>query len=103
MKTFKDLEFRLYPNMDGVEAKLFFDNGYGISIIRFKLPGVSLVNSLPVYGSYTSNENEWEAAILTGTKEDWHLCYNTAITEDVLGHLSEDDVTELMKKIQELT
>jgi hypothetical protein len=31
-----------------------------------------------------------------------NLCYDTPITSDVEGYLSEDEVTELLKQIQEL-
>ena len=96
MKTFKDLVFNPHSNCDGIQAKIFFPNGYGVSVVRFKLPGGF------GYGSYTSNESEWELAVLEGTEKDWGLTYNTPITNDVLGHLSADDVTDVMAKVQSL-
>jgi len=95
MKVFKDLEFEKHINGDGLQSKIFFDNGYGISVIRFKL-------SFGRYGSYTNNEHEWEIAVLTGNKDEWSLSYSTDITDDVIGHLSEEEVTEIMKRIQNL-
>ena len=96
MKQFSDLVFNPHPSMEGVQALHFFDNGYGISVIRFKLP------HRDGYGSYTDNENEWEAAVLVGNKDDCSISYNTDITGDVIGHLSSDEVTQLMIKIQNL-
>jgi hypothetical protein len=89
MKTFADLNFRTHPTGQGLQGTLFFPNGYGVSVVRFN-------------GSYTSNDNEWEVAILHGNEESFKLCYSTHITSDVIGHLTEAEVTETMKKVQEL-
>lgn len=87
MKTFKDLKF--IPSKFGSRgAKLFFNNGYGISVI---------------YGRYTfTNPGTYEVAILVGDENNWDLTYSTPITDDVIGHCSESEVTEIMQKIQEL-
>ena len=92
MKTYKDIVFKKHPNFDGVQGILDFDNGYGISIVRFK----SMYRE--GYSSYTDNENEWELAIRKGDS----LCYDTGITEDVMGHLTVDQAEDVMKKVQEL-
>ncbi len=94
LKTFKDLKFIPHLAGNGLMASLFFPNGYGISVVRFKTFGT--------YGSYTSNEEEWEAAVLIGNEEKSSLCYTTEITKDVIGHLSETQVTEIMEQIQKL-
>ena len=94
MKTFKDLEFEPH-HFNGLAAKMFFKNGYGISVVRFKM-------SNGCYGSYTNNDNEWEIAILKAEENDYDLCYDTPITNDVLGFQTEQDVTNVMKKVQEL-
>jgi hypothetical protein len=31
------------------------------------------------------------------------ICYNTPITNDVIGHLTPEQVTDIMKKVSELT
>lgn len=94
MKTFKDLAFKSHPNMPGLQAKMIFDNGYGVSVVRFNLPsGLG-------YGSYTDNEDEWEVAIVKGTEDNADICYDTPITDDVFGHLLENEVTEIMEKVQ---
>ena len=96
MKTFKHLKFlKFQHNMIGCESKMIFENGYGISVVRFK-------SKCGFFSSYTSNESEWEIAVLKGTKEKWDICYTTEITDDVIGHLSEEEVTDIMIKIQKL-
>lgn len=96
MKTFKDLEFKAHPHdVNGRQAKMIFENGYGISVVRFKMYG-------DFFGSYTNNESEWEIAVLKGNEKNWELDYSTPITEDVCGYLSAEEVTEIMKQIQEL-
>lgn len=88
MKNFNDLEFGPH-SMGGLQAKIFFENGYGVSVVRFS-------------GSYTRTETQWELAVLKGVPGDWDLTYDTPITEDVIGYLQADEVTEIMKQVQEL-
>jgi hypothetical protein len=54
------------------------------------------------FGSYTSNDSEWEVAVIVGNKDEWHLCYDTGITDDVIGHLTEGEVDWVMLQVQEL-
>ena len=98
MKSFKDIEFKPHRFGEGVHGLIFFDNGYGVSVVRYK---VAYSNNNG-YSSYTSNENEWEVAVIYGTENDWELCYNTHITDDVLGHLTEGEVDWVMYQVQEL-
>ena len=101
MKEFKDLEFKPHPSMDGLHAKLNFDNGYGVSVVRFKIGSNPIIGSLAQndeYGSYTDNEDEWEVAVF----KDGDICYSTDITDDVLGNQTEEDIDEVMAKLQEL-
>jgi len=85
MKTFKDLEFKPHTIGNGVQAVMNFDNNYGVSVVKFN-------------GSYGYHQNLWEVAILYKDA----LTYNTDITDDVLGHQTDEDVTEVMKKVQML-
>jgi hypothetical protein len=85
MKTFKDLEFRPHSIGNGVQAVMEFENGYGVSVVKFN-------------GSYGYHQGLWEVAILYKGS----LTYNTHITDDVLGHQTEQDVTDVMKQVQEL-
>ena len=86
VETFNDLDFKPHSNgMGGVQARIQFDNGYGASVVKSSF-------------SYGGNQGLYELAVLF---ED-NITYNTPITDDVLGYLSEDDVTEHLKQIQEL-
>ena len=96
MKKFEDLKFLPHRSGDGLWGRMFFPNGYGVSVVRFKIP------LFGEYGSYTSNENEWELAVLKGTEEESCLCYDTPVTNDVMGHLSAPEVTEIMEQVQSL-
>ncbi len=94
MKTFNDIEFKSHPVGDGLHGLIFFPNGYGVSVVRFKINGR--------YGSYTNNNNQWELAVIFGNENEWELTYNTPITNDVMGYLSSGEVTNIMKQVQEL-
>jgi len=86
MKTFKDLKFKNKPpGIAGKHAELSFNNGYGVSVISG-------------FGSYSSSGNPYEVAVLKGN----NLCYDTHITDDVIGHCDDAEVTKIMKQIQEL-
>lgn len=86
MKTFNDLEFNPHPNMGGVQARIQFENGYGASVVK---------------GEYTygGDKGLYELAVLDSEGD---LTYNTPVTSDVEGYLSEDDVTRLLEQIQSL-
>lgn len=88
MKTFDDLKFdphsRSYVGFDK-HAKMQFENGYGISVIT----GAS---------AYTSEGAPYEVAVLHNNR----LTYTTPITDDVIGHCTQERVTEIMKRIQQL-
>lgn len=87
MKEFKDLTFGAHKTIGfGTQAKFQFDNGYGISVIT----GSS---------AYGDGDTPYEAAVLLS---DGSLCYDTPVTEDVMGHLTADTVTDKMRQIQEL-
>jgi hypothetical protein len=87
MKTFKDLVFKEHPNhLGGVQATIYFDNGYGASIV-----------STPY--TYGGKEGLYELAVFG---KNGHITYDTPVTNDVEGYLSEDDVTNLLEKIQQL-
>ena len=87
IKTFKDLEFEETEFFDnGVRSKMFFTNGYAISVIRTKY-------------SYGGPSGLYEIAVLDS---DGDITYGTDITNDVIGYLKPDEVSEYMVKIQEL-
>ena len=72
--------------MDGVQKLYSFTNGYGASVIKHK-------------GSYGGDQGLWELAVLKGEE----LCYNTPITDDVLGRLNDPEVDNYLIQISQLT
>ncbi len=97
MKSFKDITFKPHSFGEGLHGLLFFPNGYGISVVRYKTP-----YSDRGYGSYTSNEDEWEIAVLFGDEKKYEITYDTHITDDVIGNLTEGEINWIMIQIQEL-
>ena len=86
MKTFKDLEFNSFNHGDGVQAKMMFENGFGASIIRSSF-------------SYGGNKGLYEIAVLD---TDGELTYDTDVTDNVIGHLTPEQITKIMEQIQAL-
>jgi hypothetical protein len=87
MKTFKDLEFIEHPShMGGVQSRIQFDNGYGASVVCTPY-------------TYGGDKGLYELAVLDS---EGHLTYATPVTNDVIGYLRPEDVTDVMKKIQQL-
>jgi hypothetical protein len=86
MKQFKDLQFKQHRELNGVVARIFFDNGYGASVVKHEY-------------SYGGKDGLYELAVLD---KDGELTYDTPITNDVIGYLREIDVTDVMEKIQKL-
>ena len=87
MKTFKDIEFKPNPMGEdfGIVSRTQFDNGYEASVVKSE-------------HSYGGKDGLYELAIF----KDDEICYDTPITNDVLGYLSDKDVTEILIKIQQL-
>lgn len=88
---FTDLEFQPHPyyKEDGIHAIHVFPNGYGVSVVRFP-------------GSYGFQDDLYEVAIIKGTKDKYDLVYDTPITDDVLGHRDEQDITNILEEVQAL-
>ena len=67
-----------------------FANDYGASVVR---------GLLTVGGA----EGLFEVAVIRfNGANDWTLTYTTPITDDVIGRLTEDEVTEVLAKIEAL-
>lgn len=87
MATFADLEFKQHPNWsDGKQARVSFANGYGASVVRGQY-------------SYGGPEGFYELAVFG---PDGSLCYDTPVTDDVLGWLSEEGVSKALAEIEAL-
>ncbi|MGY8803002.1 MAG: hypothetical protein ACKVK6_02055 [bacterium] len=70
----------------GIQKVYNFPNGYGASVIQHA-------------GSYGIERGLWELAVLF--MED--ICYTSPITDDVIGHLNQRQVKNLLQQIKELT
>jgi hypothetical protein len=93
--NFSDLNFQPHPvDAGGVQAKHFFDNGYGISVVRFR--------GIAGGGSYGYEEGLYESAVLKGTEEKYEICYDTVIADDVLGYQTEEEVEVLLYEIENI-
>lgn len=90
MLTFKDLEFKGVSydlSGSGVRAWVQFDNGYHISVVKGAF-------------TYGGPEGLYEAAVLD---RNGAITYDTPVTDDVIGNLTEEGVTDVMRQIQELS
>lgn len=72
-------------HMDGIQKVYQFPNGYGASVIKHK-------------GSYGYDRGLWELAVL----HEGELCYDTEITGDVIGHLNDPEVDNILGQISRL-
>jgi hypothetical protein len=94
--NFSDLNFQPHPSAAavGVQAKHFFPNGYGVSVVRFR--------GIAGGGSYGYEEGLYESAVLKGTEEKYEICYDSVITDDVLGYQTEEEVEVLLYEIENI-
>lgn len=92
---------RKHPIGEGVQIQYRFPNGYGASVIRFKINIAS--SESWVGGSYGSEDDLWELAVIKWDGDGYALNYDTPITDDVLGHLTDEQVQDTLKQIMELT
>jgi len=83
MKNYKPFYSRSLNG--GTQDVYKFENGYGASVI----------NSPMSYGQELAVINKFKS-------KGFELCYTTEITDDVMGHLSDDEVQEILKKIKDL-
>jgi hypothetical protein len=88
--TFQELEFKTLTYLGGIQAVVKFKNNYGASIVRHN-------------GSYGSKDGLYELAVIKYNEYgSWDICYDTPLTNDVLGYLTEDNVTNYLIKIEQL-
>lgn len=90
MKEYKDFQAHngLVSNtqrMDGEQWRFKFDNGYGASVVTGGI-------------AYCNEAQPYELAVL----KHGELCYDTPITDDVLGYLTSNEVYDLLDKIEQL-
>lgn len=80
------------PLNGGTQVVHRFDNNYGASVINHSF-------------SYGHERGLFELAVLKFDGDgvgDYHLDYDTPITDDVIGHLTEEDVQLYLTRIEAL-
>lgn len=75
----------LHPAICGLQWLIEFKNGYEASIISGKYAN-------------TDKDYPYELAVL----KDGHVCYDTPITDEVIGHLTADEAGKILEKIEAL-
>jgi hypothetical protein len=74
----------------GPQAIFHFDNGYGASVVQNQM-------------SYGRDQGLWELAVLEfDAAGEWELCYDTEITDDVIGFQTPEEIDKWLKRIQAL-
>jgi hypothetical protein len=84
--VFEELNFQQHPLGIGKQCIVMFPNGYSASIVQGP-------------HTYGGSNGLYEIAIF-GT--DGEITYDTPITNDVLGHLSEQEVEKTLTDIKNL-
>ena len=86
MMNDEDLLKRILNTLDKSKQHIeFYNNGYGISIV----PDVN-------------NSTLYQLAVLIGTEEEYDICFDTPITDDVIEGLTILQAHEIAKQISEL-
>ena len=101
-KNYNDLEWKphllaieaqgkdfLSKNKDAKHAVVIFDNGYGISVVR----DCPLITDI----------YNFEIAVVKGTQDSYSLVYDTGITDDVIRCNTEEEVSDIMEQVQDLS
>ena len=90
MGEFENNLIKKRPIYDGVQYLFKFPNNYGASVVKHM-------------GSYGSRRDLWELAVIHFDGDGgWDLTYDTEITCDVEGCLTDQDVLDLLGKIRDL-
>ena len=83
---------RPHPIRNGDHYRFDFPNGYSASVVRFS-GDIGFRG-----GSYGADDGLWELAVM----RDGHCNYDTPITDDDLGHLTEIEVAPLVEQVRAL-
>lgn len=84
-------ETHVHPVGNGTMLRYKFANGYGASVVQFTL-------DIGGAGSYGHEDGLWEMAVL----KDGEICYDTPITDDVIGWLDDEGVDQYLARIEAL-
>lgn len=76
---------------NGMSYVFKFENDYGASVVKH-------------LGSYGFSDDLWELAVIKFDNESgsWDLNYDTPITSDVEGYLTDEEVRDLLQRIKGL-
>ena len=92
-EEFKKYLVKMQETLGGIQYRFKFDNGYGASVVKN-------------LGSYGHDRDLWELAVIWYShpeKDIWYLTYDTDITDDVIGYLTDEKVISILKQISELS
>jgi hypothetical protein len=84
--VFQELNFQTHPMGTGQQCIVQFPNGYGASIVKGE-------------HTYGGSKGLYELAVFG---KDGGITYDTPITDDVLGYLSEQEVEKILIDIKNL-
>ena len=86
---FETLEFKRLPSLysEGIQARIYFENGFGASVVQSDF-------------SYGGKDGLYELAVLD---EKGQITYETPITNDVIGYLTEEEVSNVLEEIKKLS
>ena len=74
----------------GIQYIFHFENGYGASVIQHDY-------------SYGHQYDLWEVAVLKQTDDKWNICYDSGLTRDVIGCITENGVEQVLSDISTVT
>lgn len=80
---------KVIAQSNGIQKIYRFPNGYGASVI---------MNTI----SKGFEDGLWELAVVYFKNNQMYLTYNTPITSDVIGYLTDQDVESLLIQIENL-
>lgn len=85
-----------HPIGSGTHKVYRFENGYGASVVSFNHMGAR---------SYGGEDGLWEMGVTEfhgPGNDDWEITYETPVSDDVIGWLSDDDVEAKLAEIRAL-
>ena len=92
-EEFEKYLVKIQEILGGIQYRFKFDNKYGASVVKHS-------------GSYGHEQDLWELAVIWYShpeKDIWYLTYDTDITDDVIGYLTDKEVISILKQISELS
>ena len=85
--NFSDLKFQETDCPNGIQALVFFNNGFGASVVKSDF-------------SYGGKGGLYELAVISGNQDDWAITYKGESPYDSLGYLTEENVEKYLKQIE---